>query len=467
MYHTPRTHWQLRVANLSFVVLFLLAVGLLQWLSREYHLRIDLTQAARHSLSEASIAVTERIKGPVRITAFASERGELRRVIRETVARYQRFKPDITLDFVNPDSEPEKVRSAGVTYDGELVFEFGDARETLSPQRLTEEHFTNLLQRIGRRGERWVVFLAGHGERSPNRQANFDVSTFAQELTKRGFRTRAHSLGEHPQLPQNTSVLVIAGPRTRLLPGELREISEYVKRGGNLLWLHDPGPLQGLERLAEQLGVEFQPGIVVDPATASITGSPTAVIVSRYGSHPVVRNFGEDTLFMHAAGVVAHGAERETDKPASRSATGWRSTVLFDTRPAAWSETGPVQGRVAFDAGKDIRGPLNLAVGFTREIGNEDGAASRREQRVIVVGDGDFLANTLIANGGNLALGLSMANWLSLDDAYVNIPVRTATDRTLNLSPAAQIAIVVVFLVLLPLGFIGTGVAVWWRRRKR
>ena len=30
MYHTPKTHWQLRLMNLSFVVLFLLAVGLLQ-----------------------------------------------------------------------------------------------------------------------------------------------------------------------------------------------------------------------------------------------------------------------------------------------------------------------------------------------------------------------------------------------------------------------------------------------------
>ena len=449
MYHTPKTHWQLRLMNISFVVLFLLAVGLLQWLAREYHLQFDWTRMHRHSLSPASEAVTERLKGPLKITAFASQRGETRRQIQEMVGRYQKYKPDIQLEFVDPDTAPERVRAAGVQFDGELVFEYGDARENLPPTQFNEQSFTNALTRLGHRGERWVVFLSGHGERSPDKQANFDLSTWATQLRKRGFQTKTQSLGEHPQIPQNTTVLVIAGPRTQLLAGEVKEIQNYLSRGGNLLWLHDPGPLLGLEPLAEDLGIEFQPGVIVDPTSEDITGNAAAIVITKYSAHPVVRSFADNTVFPQAGGISLNAPE------------GWRGSVLMDTRPSSWSETGPLNGPIQFDKGQDIRGPLNLAVALTRTLDN------KREQRIIVVGDGDFLANTYLPNGGNLELGMSLTNWLSQDDAFVNIPIKTARDRSLDLSHGGQIAIVAVFLALLPITLISSGVWIWLRRRKR
>ena len=470
MYHTPKTHWQLRLTNIIFVVLFLLAVGLLQWLAKEYHLQFDWTRMHRHSLSPASMAVTERLKEPLKIVAFASERGETRRFIRDMVARYQKHKPDISLEFVDPDTAPERVRAAGVQFDGELVLEYGDAREHLSPTQFNEQHFTNALTRLGHRGERWVVFLSGHGERSPDRQANFDLSTWATQLRQHGFQTRTLSLGEHPRIPDNTTVLVIAGPRTRLLAGEVREIQNYLDRGGNLLWLHDPGLLLGLEPLAENLGIEFHPGVTVDPTSEEITGNAAAIVITKYGSHPVVRGFADNTVFPQAAGISLNAPE------------GWEGAVLFDTRPTSWSETGSLEGPIQFNKGRDIRGPLNLAVGLThtpdRLAASEPGQpevgakaprpqGDEREQRVIVVGDGDFLANSFIPNGGNLELGMSLVNWLSQDDAFVNIPVKTARDRSLDLSRGGQIAIVTVFLALLPMALISSGIWIWLRRRKR
>jgi hypothetical protein len=62
---------------------------------------------------------------------------------------------------------------------------------------------------------------------------------------------------------------------------------------------------------------------------------------------------------------------------------------------------------------------------------------------------------------------MSIVNWLSQDDAFVNIPVKTARDRSLDMSRGGQIAIVAVFLALLPITLIGSGVWIWLRRRKR
>jgi len=448
MNHTPRAKWQLRIANGVFVVLFLVAIGLLQWASREFHWQIDLTQNQRLALSPASITAVERLTGPVTVTGYASERGQTRQAIRQFIARFQKYKPDLKLEFVDPDTEPERVRSAGVRFDGEIVIAYGEARETIAPTSLNEESLTNAFTRLGHRGERWLVFLTGHGERSPDRQANFDLSTWSAQLAKRGFKTRSIALGETPKIPDNTTALIIAGPRTGLLAGEVNAISEYVKRGGNLLWLLDPGPLHGLEPLAEQLGIELQAGVIVDPASQLLAGDPTAIVVTNYGSQPIVRNFTLSTVFPQAAGLSVQAPKD------------WKSESLIDTGPRAWSETGALKGDVRLDKGKDIPGPLTLGVALTHQ-------AEGREQRVVVMGDGDFLSNSVIANGGNLELGMSIANWLSQDDAYVNIPVRTARDRGLDLSNSQQITIGALFLVLLPLALLGGGIGIWWRRRRR
>jgi ABC-type uncharacterized transport system involved in gliding motility auxiliary subunit len=456
----PSRKWQLRLVNIAFVALFLVAIGLLQWLSREYRWQFDLTQNSRHSLSDASRAVLERLSGPVTITAYATQKGDVRRQVSEFVSRYQRHKPDIALSFVDPDAEPERTRAAGVQFDGELIIQFGESKENLAPNRLSEEQFTHALTRLGHRGERWIVFLSGHGERSPDRQANFDFSIWAAELKKRGFLTRTLSLGDHPQIPQNTSALVIAGPRTKLLAGEVQALDKYLRDGGNLLWLHDPGPLHGLQPLAEFLGVEFQPGTIVDPSSQVITGSATAVVVAKYGAHAIVRNFADLTVFPEAAGIAL--ASKATGKDAKSN---FQSQVLFDTRASSWSETSGLRGAVEFDKGKDIKGPHNLAVALTREVDHASGA--KREQRVAVLGDGDFLANSYLGNAGNLELGMSLINWLSQDDAFVNIPVRARADKALTLTRNVQATLAGGFLIGIPLLLIASGITIWWRRRKR
>ncbi len=450
MYYTPRRKWQLRIANAIFMLLFLTAVGLLQWLGREYSLRFDLTATHRHSLSAASIAAVERLRGPVAITAFASPKDDMRARIRGFIDTYQRHKPDIELHFVDPDESPDKARAAGVRHDGELIFSYAGATERLAPPtRLDEEAFTNTLTRLGHRTERWLVFLSGHGERHPDGRANFDFSAWAQELQKRGFKTRALSLAENPQVPMNTSVLVIAGPRVRLLPGEAREIQKYLEHGGNLLWLTDPGPLHGLEPLAEFLGIEFLRGTVVDPNSEKTTGYADAIAIANYGPHPVVRDLGNTITIFPRTGALQLNPPK-----------GWQGAALLDTQPSAWLESGALTPPITFDKGKDLRGPLTIAAALTR---TDD---KQHEQRVAVLANGDFLSNAFLANAGNLDLGLSLINWLSRDDAYVSIPVRIAPDRRFDVSPYTKLALLGAYFGL-PLSAAGIGIVVWWRRRKR
>lgn len=454
---TNKTRWRLRADNLVFTVLFLAAVGLLAFLSTRYHIQADWTAGGRNSLSATSAELVSRLDQPVVITAYAREDALLRETISDLVERYRRAGATMPLEFVNPDQVPDRVRELGITVDGELVVHYQGRSEHV--QSHTEEALSNALQRLARAGERYLVFLTGHGERAPLGQANHDLGDLGRHLEQRGFNVQSLNLGEQGAIPDNTTVLVIAGPRVDLLPGEMERVREYLDGGGNLLWLHDPGPLRGLGPLAEALGLEFLPGTIVDPTTRLFgIDHPAMVLVTGYPFHPVTRDFDLLTVFPQAV-ALAVDAPRE-----------WAARPLLTTSGNAWAEVGELAGEVRFEEENDVPGPLDIGFAFTRERPGggpegEDDAAP--EQRVVVIGDGDFLANAFLGNGGNLDLGFNLMNWLASDDRLLAIPAKTAADTTLTLGQGASVAIGFGFLFALPAGLLGTGITIWLRRRKR
>ena len=98
---------------------------------------------------------------------------------------------------------------------------------------------------------------------------------------------------------------------------------------------------------------------------------------------------------------------------------------------------------------------------------SDESGASLPMQRIIVIGDGDFLSNTYLGNAGNLGLGLNMVQWLSHDDATLNIRIKSAPDTSLVLGKIAQAVIGLGFLLGLPALLLLSGVIIWLLRRRR
>ena len=455
---------QLRLQGATFAVLFLVVVGLVAWLSTRYHVESDWTANGRHTLSAASTALLDEMKDPITITAFArnSELATTRKQIADLIGRYQQQKKDISLHFVDPDMAPDKVRAEGVSFEGELVVEYQGRKQHV--QTLTEQEITNTLQRLARAGTRKVVFLEGHGERNPQGAANHDLGAFGEQLRNKGFNIARLNLTETPQIPDDTAVLVIASPQVDLFPGEVKLIQQYVDKGGNLLWLAEPGGLHQLDPLAAQLGLKEEPGTVVDPTTQLLGINNAAFsVVAQYPQHPVTSDLASVTLFPFAAALDTSGVK----KP-------WAATPLLRTVPRSWSETGKLEGSIRFDKETDIGGPLTLGVALERprpgaEKSDKEGkgADNGPQQRIIMVGDGDFLSNTYLGNGANLDLGERMVNWLSNDDSLISIPPKAAPDTKLSLTPLLSGIIGIGFLFVIPGALIASGVVIWLKRRKR
>ncbi len=457
MFVTAKTRLQNRLNSIIMFCLLSISVGLLAWLSHKHSVEYDWTANGRHTLSEASRDLLAQMPDKIEITSYARENSQLRDAIRKFVGKYQRHKPDIILRFVNPDAVPDEVRNLGISVDGEIIVRYQDRSEYVKSDK--EQVFTNALQRLARNQERWIAFVEGHGERNALGDANHDMGEWVKQLFNQGYRVQPINLSESQTIPDNTGILVIAGPRIDYLPGEVEIIINYINGGGNLLWLQEPGPLYKLDALAEELALKFYKGTVIDYAGQLIgINDPTISLVTKslYSPHAVTEGFEFTTLFPMACAIELF----ETNK--------WTAKPILTTGDHTWNETAKLEGAVEFNAGSDTQGPMTIGISLERELESEHGEELvTKQQRIVVVGDGDFLSNTYLANSGNNELGTRIINWLSSDDEFIAIPPKTSNDTQLNIAPTVLGIIGIGFLFILPAALIAIGIAIGLRRKKQ
>ena len=436
--------------NLLFVLLLLSTAGGMGYLTQRHSLQRDITFNASNSLEPGSIAVLKQLSGPVSITVYATEQdvrlGDIRKIIREFLSLYQRYKSDLKLAFIDPEKEPEKTRAARIQLNGEMVIEYAGRSEHLT--QINEQTLTSALQRLAHTRDQTVMYLDGHGERKLDGRANHDLGLlFGAKLKQNGFKINSLNLAIAQDIPVNTRVLVITQPQVDLMPGEVDKLLHYVERGGNLLWLLDAEPLHGLERLAEKLDLVLPPGIVIDPAATEMNAPATWSLGATYPPHAITREFNLITAYPGA-------------RPLSWNENpDWQHHVLVEVAARGWVSQNAPASASRFDKRRDTPGPAVIALTLQRNINDT-------EQRIVVVGNGAFLANSFAGNGGNVDLGVNMLNWLSGEEQLISLQPRVARDSNIVLSQMQLTFISVAFLLGLPLLLAGVGGYIWWRRRR-
>jgi ABC-type uncharacterized transport system involved in gliding motility auxiliary subunit len=445
-----RLRMELALQSGVFLALFLLLVTLLAYLAHEHRIEWDVTRNARNTLAEPTLEVLRQAEGPLTITVYSVARdasgADVHKAIAERLRPYQRAKPDLEIALVDPREQPKRAEAAGIRAPGTMVFEYRKRVEHLPLGEFDEQSFANTIVRLTRGAETLLVWLEGHGERRLDGIANHDLGDFGRELTQRGIRMMSLNLALAQEVPANAAALLIAQPRSEVHAAEVEKIQRFVRGGGNLFWLIDPEPLHGLQPLAETLGLVLTPGTVVDPTLRPRSGPPVFAVATSYGPHPITAGFRYNTMFPFARQIELS----ESDE--------WRIVPLIEVAPRGWVSMGPATEKPVFDRARDLPGPVNIAAAFERMAGD-------REQRVVVVGNGAFLSNSYLGNGGNLQLGIAIVNWLTGADTLVAIDARPAPDVRMDIDQTTLHLIAIGFLLVLPLAFVITGGVIWWRRR--
>ncbi len=298
-----------------------------------------------------------------------------------------------------------------------------------------------------------VYFTKGHGERGLDDATERGIKLFADNLKSEGYQVEEILLAEHKEMPAEVQELVVAGPQTSFTEGEAKLVHDWVEqKNGKLFVMIDPTIVSGLESQLLTWGISVDADEVIDPESQQ----PQIAIAQGYADHPITSPRSGAKL-----SFTLFPLARSISKKASGSSTGWTLTELATTGAHAWGETSAITGdTVQYDEGKDIKGPVTLALAGTKGTGEN-------EARVVVVGNSSYLANGFYRLGSNRDFALNAVSWASHDESKISIHPKNRQSNHLFLSNEQKHTMTLFAFNLLPFSLLFAGLLVWQTRKSR
>jgi len=468
--HRQARYGALATSSVVLTLGILVAVNFV--LLRQNH-RWDLTAGGQYSLSDQTVKILEALEAPISIIVFG--RDVEFPGYRDRLAEYEYRSSQVSLEFVDVDKEPLRARQYDVQSYGTVVFEYEDRIERVVSD--DEQELTNGLIKVIEGEEQRVYFIQGHGEKIPDGSDRDGYGGLGEALQRDNLAVDTVVLAQTGEVPSAASVVVVAGPSTDYLPGEIDALRAYLEQGGKALFLIDPAddaaaaPQTNLISFIAEWGIELGNDVVVDVSrVGQLLGTDATVpVVATYPPHPITDDFGLLTAF-----PLARSVNLVSDGAGDRVAQ-----TFVETSARSWAETDITEleaGEVQMDD-DDIPGPISIAAAVSvavepqetpdpaADLGEDEDDPPTPEARVAVIGDSDFASNGSLGIPGNRDLALNTINWLAQKENLISIRPKQPEDRRITLTADQQLRITWLSLLMIPAAVIGSGLFTWWRRR--
>lgn len=446
----------------------------------------DGTYTKRNTLTKASQDIVDKLDGGLTITTYSNllddKYSMTHSQIKYDMTRYDnylRFKPEIKLDYVFYFDEVEN-KWLEQRYPNTTIYQKADSVALLNEVRLSryltpeeirakidlskeEGHFVSLVERengnviplriyddsrkfpdeaeISAAFKRLamklpnVAFLSGHGEPSITGDKNRDFTTFASNryfryaLINQGFDTDSRILVKGKDNLKDINILVVADPLIAFKDWELEQLYRYIDNGNNLIIMGNPENNQYLEPLLNYLGVAFVPGILVNPKEEL----PANLIFSKVSENG--KEYSRYFKLFDSNFCVTMPSASTIKKTTNK---GYLLTEIFVTQDTnCWTEMESidlVNDSLVFNShAGEIKGQLPTTVALTKKI-------QSKEQRIMIIGDvdcfsmGELETRRRGVNSYNFNFIMGIFNWLSYNEAPVDVTRPDAIDKTFNLN---------------------------------
>ncbi|MBF0368455.1 MAG: GldG family protein [Magnetococcales bacterium] len=447
------------VNTFFMVAIFLVIVTLVGVMSVRYKARIDLTQTERYSLSPQTVKVLKSLDREVEAIAFYRSDERTRQAMHDLLKEYSYHSPNFNFWFVDPDKKPAESAKYGVTSYRTTLIRSDGKQEIVGFE--SENKVTNALLKVIRDEIKTIYFLTGHGEKGIADKAQNGYAAVKEALEKEHHVVKELALSQNPEVPKDASVVVIAGPQADLMPSEMERIDAYVRQGGRLLVLADPGPLPVLTSILEGYGFTLNEDIVIDNQSQMFGANYlTPVIGGYHKEHPITREFNIFTFF-----PVARSVSVVEDPGLGRFNLAHTSTGSFAVIGGELEEDNP-----EFDETKHTKGPLTVAaVAGVRVEGGDisgEGEGLNKFGKVVLFGDSDFAANGLIQSAGNRDLFLNTVDWLAEEAALIAVRHKEPGLTPLTLTGTQGKLVFWLSVIIMPTFVLALGAGFLARRRR-
>ncbi len=479
---SPWRRWSIGLHVAIIVILVFSVVVMVNYLSRDYFLRLHWSSRTKNVLSPRTQHFLSSLTNRVNVTLYYSKDEPLYTTVADLLNEYSLQYPRIsvrTVDYLRDPASAQLVKAEyKLTTPAEknlIIFECEGRRKVLDGNLLakyTLEQVPNEKEPEFRRkpteflGEIWFTsalvdvtgtkplrayFLTGHNEHQiDSGDEAGGYLKFASVLKQNNIDVGTLSLVGTNTVPMDCNLLIIAGPTVPIPEQELERIEQYLNQGGRLLALFNAvanNRPTGLEGILDRWGVEVGFNLVVDPLQ---TISGAEVIVSAFSRHPLVNPLLNSTLYLNRPRTVGKKATRVQAADAPKV-----EEVAFASAKAF----------LAKDPTREAKHyPLMVAV----EKGEVKGVITERgSTRMVVIGDSFCMANHQIDLLANRDFAGYLANWL-LDRTQLleGLGPRPITEYRLLLTNRQLSTIRLVLLAGMPGITLLAGLMVWGRRRK-
>lgn len=445
------------------IVVVLAILAAINYLGMRHNKRWDLTAAKQFSLSDQTRKVLSDLKEPVQARVFA--RSDDFQRYRDRLDEYRYISKQLNVDYIDPEKKPAAAQQYGVTALGTVAFTYKGRTEKVTSDG--EQELTNALVKVIQGRQPKVYFTAGHGEKDTSSSERGGYSAISNALTSDNFVVDRLVLAQQNGVPADADVVVIAGPKTDFLGGEVDALKAYLGKGGKVLVMLDPiidakqAQPTLLQGLLKDWGIDADNDVVVDASgMGRLIGADASIpVAASYPSHPITDNFNLLTAYPLARSMT----------PVEGGSNGHAAQRVVETGRQSWGETdlqSLLGGGPKFDEGKDKSGPLAIASAVTFTSPNAPATDPKKsEARLVAFGDSDYASNGFLGVQGNRDLFLNSINWLAQQENMISIRPRDPEDRRITLTADQERRIFFLTVLIVPGLILAAGVQTWWRRR--
>ncbi len=488
-----RSRLFLGASSIIGILIFLSIVTGLQYIVVKNPARWDITQEKQHTLSPQSLKITGQYREqskPVEIMAFVESKDQRARTeASDLFDRYRDVWSGLGYTFLDPDRERAVALQNKVDSYPTFLIKSGDKTERLNS--IDEEALTNALVRLQRDDVKKIYFLKGHGELSSTSAEAIGFSIARNQIEKQNYKTDDLILLQSSEVPTDATVLVIAGPRTDLMPEELKAIERFLHRGGSLLVMMNPFQTADLARELSKYGFSLTDDIVVDKMSQALGGDYLMPVITSYAQFPITKNFELASFFPQTRSVRILEKLPDTTK----------AVELAYTSPVSWtiSESQLLSGSAEFDEKSGRKGPIPvMAVStistpekVTQNLDESNSSTNKetssgdqktegvldeplsteknklsKTARVVVFGSSQFASNKFYKLQGNGDLFMNTISWLAEDENLISIRPKSVKAQPVVLTAQDSLIALVVPVILTPLTVVLAGIVVFVYRRR-
>ena len=444
------------------IILAIAILVFLQTIITRHSIRIDTTTNRRFSLSPQTRKVLNNLDTDITITSFFKETAVEKIELDDILSEYRNISPRISFKFIDPSKDPISARQYDLEKYGAIFIEATGRREEIWEG--SEEKITNTIYRIVSSGTRTIYFTTGHGEKSVDNTEPKGLSSLKEALELESFDVKEFLPLGNDRIPDDCTILVLAGPREDLLKAEQKIILDYLVSGGNALFLLEPvTDIPVITGITSAFGIKPVDDIVVDPNGKMLVDNFLTPVVNQYGKHPITEGFRLFSFFPQARSLSV--MEKLPDATTV--------TVLGKTENKAYGETNidtlMTIGKTQYESLSDVTGPVTIALVGEMELvlGRPDSVGSSPGySRLIVFGDSDFTGNSNFRLSGNRDLIMNSINWLAEEEDLVAVRPADVLNQPVLISKKEGLAVFWISVVAFPSLFGIAGLFVFIRKRQ-